>query len=138
MNGAYYFYCEMNFLFHNKEKIDFQIFVIYINDTTIKTLLLKILVTNMIFSGKIGDNHFPPLYVGKIWAYIDIFYSPNSDFKGKHACSGPKHTSKRQVHDIFFFTNKLRWNKWNHLKQFKMCKQISRLKTIQKIMKLRP
>ena len=59
------------------------------------------------FSSKLGGTHFFPLPVGKIWAYMDTFYCPKSDFKGKHACSGPNHTSKRQVL-TFFFDQKLR------------------------------
>ena len=65
------------------------------NDTTLKTLLLQILVTKMIFSRKFGGIHFFPLPVGKIWAYMDWFYCVKSDFKGKYACSGPNHTHCR-------------------------------------------
>ena len=71
------------------------------NDTTLKTLLLQILVTKMIFSSKLGGTHFSPLPVGKILAYMDKFCCPKSDFKGKHACSGTNHTSKCQVLTFF-------------------------------------
>ena len=55
----------------------------------------------MIYSCKLGGINFLPLPVGEIGAYMDRFYCPNSDFKGKHDCSGPNHTSKRQVLPIF-------------------------------------
>ena len=45
MNEAYSFYCY----FFNQEKFDFQMFVIHLNGTTLKTLLLKTLVTRIIF-----------------------------------------------------------------------------------------
>ena len=77
--------------------------VIKMTQQKLKTLLLQILVTKILFSKKLRGIHFLPLPVGKIWAYMDRFYCPNRDFKGKHACSGPNHTSKRQVLAIFFY-----------------------------------
>ena len=44
-------------------------FVIHLNDTTLKTLLLQILITKMIFLGNKVVYIFFPLLVGKIWAY---------------------------------------------------------------------
>ena len=37
MNVAYYFYCKIHVVFQNQKKIDFQIFVIYLNRQTLKT-----------------------------------------------------------------------------------------------------
>ena len=72
-------------------------FVIPLNDTALKTLLFKILITKIILQATYVGKIFFVLTLGKIWAYMGRFYCPNSDFKGKHAFSDPNHTSKRQV-----------------------------------------
>ena len=138
-------------------KSAFRVVLCHQNDMTLKTLLLQILVTKMIFSSKLGGIHFFPLPVGKRWAYIDRFYCPNSDFKGKRACSGLSHTSKGQVLNIFFdqklrllkilkFGKGLRFLRCGALiilkyvktsKMVKMCNFIIRLKSDPKIKKLR-
>ena len=45
MNEEYSLYCKIHFVYQNEEKIDFQMFVIHLNGTTLRTLLLQILVT---------------------------------------------------------------------------------------------
>ena len=47
-----------NFVYQTQEKNDFQMFVIHLNGATLKTLLLPILVTKMIFPSKLGGIHF--------------------------------------------------------------------------------
>ena len=79
----------------------FRVVSFWWHNMTLKTLLLQILATKMICSSKLGGIHFFPLPVSNIWAYMDWFYCPNSDFKSKHTCSGPKHTSNGQVLAIF-------------------------------------
>ena len=58
MNVVYSFSCKTNFLFQNQAKIYFQIFVIHLNDTTLKTLLVQILVTKIVLLSKLGCFSF--------------------------------------------------------------------------------
>ena len=74
MNVTYPFYCVVQ----NQENIGVQMFVIYFNGKTLKTHLLQILVTKMIFSRKFGGIYFFPLPVAKIWAYMYRLYCPKS------------------------------------------------------------
>ena len=66
MHEAYSFYCKIHFVFQNQEQIYFQMFFIHLNDNTLKTLLIQILVTKMIFLGNWVVYIFFPLPVGKI------------------------------------------------------------------------
>ena len=75
----------------------FRVVSFWWHDTTLKTLLLQILVTEMISFKQIRWYTFFPSTCGQKWVYMDRFYCLNSYFKGKHACSGPNHTSKRQL-----------------------------------------
>ena len=56
---------------------------------------------NNFFKKIVGSKFFLLLSVGKIWAYVDRFYCPNSHLKCQLACSGPNHTSKRPMRAIF-------------------------------------
>ena len=58
MNEAHSCFCKFNFVYQNQEKINCQMFVIHIDGTNLKTVLLQILETNMIFSSKLGGIHF--------------------------------------------------------------------------------
>ena len=101
-----FFIVQLIFFFKIKRKLVFLMFVIHLNDTTLKTLLLQILVTKMIFSRKLGGVPFFPLSVGKIRAYMNRFYCPNSNFKGKHTCSDPNHLA---CFLIQFFCLRILW-----------------------------
>ena len=65
MNVAYFFHCKINFLSQNQNTDDFQMLVIHFNDTTLKTLLLQILETQIIVSSKVGGIHFCPSTCGQ-------------------------------------------------------------------------
>ena len=110
----------------------FRVVSFWWHNMCLKTLLLKTLVTKMIYSRKLGDVYFFPLPVGQIWAYMERFYCLNSDFKGKHACLRPNHTSKRQVLAIFVY-QKLRLLKiltfWRGLR-FLRCRAFAILKYV--------
>ena len=61
-----------NFVYQTQEKIDLQMFVIHLNGATLKTLLLPILVTKMIFPSKLGGIHFFCLY---LWAKHELIWT---------------------------------------------------------------
>ena len=65
MHEAYSFYCEIHLSLKIKRKLVFDVSVIHLNDTTLKTLLLQILITKKkfrqlgglrIFSSTCGQN----------------------------------------------------------------------------------
>jgi hypothetical protein len=59
----------------NQEKIDFQIFVIHLNNKTLQTLFLKTLATILIFSSssKFGVLNYFSLPMEKMSAFMDKF-----------------------------------------------------------------
>ena len=83
----------------NQDKINFQIFVIHLNDKTLPTLVLKIPGTISIFfsSSKLGVlNNFYSAH-GKNVRHHGQIYCPNSNFKCQLACSCPNHTLKLTI-----------------------------------------
>ena len=96
----YPLYCYIHFVVQSEENIYFKMFVIYFNGKTLKTRLLQVLLTTIIFSSKFGGKHFP--------LYLWVRYEPVwTDFNAQKLIlsvnllvEAQTITKKRQMHDI--------------------------------------
>ena len=107
IHEAYSFYCEINLVFQNHEKMDFKILFIHLNGTTLKTLLLQILITKIIFFKQNRWYTFCCLY---LWAKYEPIWT---DFNGQTVIlranmNVQAHTIPQNAKCSLFFYPKLR------------------------------